>query len=707
MGVVQTIKPRRSWSSSAPIGLAQGEIASNLTLKKIYIGTGSENIEFPDTSGIANMIAAAPFLPLGGGEISGNLTVGGNLIVDGDTITANVETMTVEDPIITLGGTTAPTVNDNKDRGVEFRWHNGMVAKVGFFGFDRSSQKFTFIPDAINTSEVFSGAKGTIVANLEGNASTATKVNEAVIFNDSGEGAYSSNGITFDGSVERKISYNTIGAAALAGSPDQDFSTNNLTVHGHLQIGSARLVYVPETEDLPAYLKLQHSDGTGTTVMHFVTSGGVTMYSAGMPSGGSIGGATVLLNGEPTESATFWAPTSAGSSGQYLVSSGTGAPIWADFPTTFAPSDHTHDDRYYTVTDINAKLANKTNWDTAYGWGNHASAGYAALEGSTSQNFKTKNLSVSGTLGVTGNTTLPGGLFDKSAKTITFSYGVGITSGALTLSGKEGMETPYIDFRQGVSGTALSRIISLKSGELSIFGKQVNGAEQSGGKIKLKSDTYAEKALYIGGASGAKLVYVAASGDTPAYLKLQNYDGGVMHFVTTGGQTMYSAGVPAGGGGGSATVILNGETNDNPTFWAPTDPGTTTGQYLKWNNTTGIPEWGTLPVATSEVAGIMKLGEAVATTEANGFMSKEDKKNLNLLYTNRLIYDAGFRSSLAAALTSIPSTFYKEGLLLKYADANEQHIYMYISTAAMDSTTKTQQGNWLRISKPDVDGGTY
>lgn len=693
MGVVQTIKPRRSWSSSAPIGLAEGEIASNLTLKKIYIGTGSANIEFPDTSGVADMIAAAPFLPLEGGAINGDLTVNGDLVIIGETVTANVETMTVKDPIITLGGTTAPTVNDNKDRGVEFRWHNGSVAKVGFFGFDRSSQKFTFIPDATNTSEVFSGAKGTIVANLEGNASTATKVNEAVIFNDSGEGAYSSSGITFDGSVERKISYNTIGAAALAGSPDQDFSTNNLTVHGHLQIGSARLVYVPETEDLPAYLKLQHSDGTGTTVMHFVTSGGVTMYSAGMPSGGSIGGATVLLNGEPTESATFWAPTSAGSSGQYLVSSGTGAPIWADFPTTFAPSDHTHDNRYYTMTDINAKLANKSNWDTAYSWGNHASAGYAAQAGSESQDFTTKTLNVVGALNVTG--------------LASFADGIGVQGAAITIYGKDGQELPYLDFRQGVSGSALSRIISLNSGELSIFGKQVNGAVQPDGKIKLKNDTYVEKALYIGGESGAKLVYVAASGDTPAYLKLQNYDGGVMHFVTTGGQTMYSEGVPAGGGGGSATVILNGETNDHPTFWAPTDPGTGTGQYLKWNNTTKIPEWGTLPVATSSVAGIIKLGEAVATHTANGFMSKEDKINLDLLYTNRLIYDAGFKTSLDTALTSIPSTFYKEGLLLKYADANEQHIYMYISTAAMDGTTKKQQGNWLRISKPDVDGGTY
>jgi hypothetical protein len=72
-------------------------------------------------------------------------------------------------PIFTIGGDTAPASDDNKDRGIEFNWHNGSVAKVGFFGFDDSEGKFTFIPDATNTSEVFSGTSGTIIADLEGN----------------------------------------------------------------------------------------------------------------------------------------------------------------------------------------------------------------------------------------------------------------------------------------------------------------------------------------------------------------------------------------------------------------------------------------------------------------------------------------------------------------------------------------------------------
>jgi hypothetical protein len=90
-----------------------------------------------------------------------NITVLGNTTVIDSTIT------TIKDPIITLGGTTSPSVDDNKDRGIEFRWHNGTAAKLGFFGFDDSSGKFTFIPDATNTSEVFSGSIGELAANID------------------------------------------------------------------------------------------------------------------------------------------------------------------------------------------------------------------------------------------------------------------------------------------------------------------------------------------------------------------------------------------------------------------------------------------------------------------------------------------------------------------------------------------------------------
>jgi len=49
-----------------------------------------------------------------------------------------------------------------------------------------------------------------LTVDISGNATTASKVNKAVTFNNGGAGAAS--GITFDGSAARTISYNTIGA---------------------------------------------------------------------------------------------------------------------------------------------------------------------------------------------------------------------------------------------------------------------------------------------------------------------------------------------------------------------------------------------------------------------------------------------------------------------------------------------------------------
>ena len=135
---------------------------------------------------------------------SQNLTVTGDLTVNGTTTTVNSTTVTVDDPIFTLGGDSAPSSDDNKDRGIEFRYHTGSAAKVGFFGFDDNTGKFTFIPDATNNSEVFSGTAGTIVAttfegaltgNVTGNADTATAL----------ETARTIAGQSFDGSANISI----------------------------------------------------------------------------------------------------------------------------------------------------------------------------------------------------------------------------------------------------------------------------------------------------------------------------------------------------------------------------------------------------------------------------------------------------------------------------------------------------------------------
>ena len=133
---------------------------ANLTARLPQI---TESVTIGDGTDVAVTTAGAL-------NVTGALTVTGNLTVNGTTTTVNSTTTTLDDPIITLGGDSAPGSDDSKDRGVEFRWHNGSAAKVGFFGWDDSIGKFTFIPDATNSAEVFSGTAGTIVAAaFEGN----------------------------------------------------------------------------------------------------------------------------------------------------------------------------------------------------------------------------------------------------------------------------------------------------------------------------------------------------------------------------------------------------------------------------------------------------------------------------------------------------------------------------------------------------------
>ena len=96
-------------------------------------------------------------------EVGGNATIEGNLTVNGTTTTINTVTTQLDDPILTLGGDTAPSTDDNKDRGIEFRYYDGS-AKLGFFGWDDSQARFALYHNATNTSEVFGGTRSGIDA---------------------------------------------------------------------------------------------------------------------------------------------------------------------------------------------------------------------------------------------------------------------------------------------------------------------------------------------------------------------------------------------------------------------------------------------------------------------------------------------------------------------------------------------------------------
>jgi hypothetical protein len=147
---------------------------------------------------------------------SGHVIISGNLTVNGTTTTVNSNTVTIDDPLFTLAGDTAPTSNDALDKGIEFRWHNGTAAKLGFFGFDESTEEFTYIPESTNTNNVMSGTKGT--ANFG-----TLKLDNAltVPYGGTGRTTFTSNGIAYGNAA------GTMGVTA-AGAWDSTHSVGQL-----------------------------------------------------------------------------------------------------------------------------------------------------------------------------------------------------------------------------------------------------------------------------------------------------------------------------------------------------------------------------------------------------------------------------------------------------------------------------------------------
>lgn len=87
---------------------------------------------------------------------AGSVVIEGNLTVNGTQTTVNSTTVTIDDPVFTLAGDTAPGTNDGLDKGIEFRWYDTQ-ARLGFFGYDLSDNRFKMIEDASLSAGVYSG----------------------------------------------------------------------------------------------------------------------------------------------------------------------------------------------------------------------------------------------------------------------------------------------------------------------------------------------------------------------------------------------------------------------------------------------------------------------------------------------------------------------------------------------------------------------
>ena len=318
-------------TSAGELNVLDGVTAGTVLASKAVVVDASKNVTF-GTGGVT----AATITTTSDGSIGGNLTVTGNLSVNGTTTTVNSTTITVDDPTITVGGDAAPTTDDNKDRGVEFRWHNGTAAKLGFFGFSDSTGRMTFIPDATNTSEVFTGTLGTIdvgAVYIGGSQISASAL---------------SNGVTGTTSVVLAtgptITTATLVTPAL-GTPTSGTLTSctGLPIStGVSGLGAAVATFLatPSSANLAGAV----TDATGTGLLVFATSPTLVTPVLGTPSSGTLTSCTGLpigtgVSGLGTNVATFLAtPSSANLAGAVTDETGSGNLVFATSPTLVTPA---------------------------------------------------------------------------------------------------------------------------------------------------------------------------------------------------------------------------------------------------------------------------------------------------------------------------------------------------------------------------------
>jgi hypothetical protein len=116
---------------------------------------------------------------------SGKLILNSNVQINGTTENIYSTITNIQDPVISIGGVTGPEVNDNMDRGINFKWYSeGSGSVSGFFGFKNQSNRFVFIPQTSSTSDnIYSGNYGDLqfskgyLDNLDVNCGTISNVN--------------------------------------------------------------------------------------------------------------------------------------------------------------------------------------------------------------------------------------------------------------------------------------------------------------------------------------------------------------------------------------------------------------------------------------------------------------------------------------------------------------------------------------------------
>jgi len=126
--------------------------------------SGQANVVLDSVDGLnaGDVVSGSAAVP--NGTTISSINTGTKTITLSANLTSGIAA-SANEAVVTL--TFTQGADDNQDRGIEFKYYNGGL-KTGFFGYDESGTSeggsttyyFTYIPDATNTSQVFSGTVG-------------------------------------------------------------------------------------------------------------------------------------------------------------------------------------------------------------------------------------------------------------------------------------------------------------------------------------------------------------------------------------------------------------------------------------------------------------------------------------------------------------------------------------------------------------------
>lgn len=147
---------------SAGTGISLGIAGKVITITNTGVqslaGTSNQITVSGSTGAVTLSLPSTVTVP-GALNVTTNLTVTGNLTVNGTTTTVNSDSMTIDDPLLTLGtsgGVPITTSDGGKDRGIVFNYYD-TAGRTGFFGYDASANEFVFLSRATVTNDVVTG----------------------------------------------------------------------------------------------------------------------------------------------------------------------------------------------------------------------------------------------------------------------------------------------------------------------------------------------------------------------------------------------------------------------------------------------------------------------------------------------------------------------------------------------------------------------